>query len=1078
MLFGKKQQVLTFFLILVLLAAITAGCLWMTKDLEPKDESRSFAVYMTEVLASNSAYPDPEGRCRDFVELYNSADGAIDLSDYKLSDSKQTVKYTFPAGTVIGPGEYLVVWCESGAVDAAPFSVSKEGGETLYLMNGHNVVVDNMTTVPSLRNMSMIPDEAGSWVLSTYATPGFANTADGHEAYLKSRSADSFPVRLSEIVASNDIYPAPDGGLYDYIELHNSTDQPVDLGGCRLSDTEDEAKYTFPTGTVIEPGGYLVVWCGGEGGASFGVAASGGETVCLQSPGGDRIDQVQTLAFAGASYALRDGQWQVLPYATPGYENTELGSEAYLQSRGFGSCTVEISEAMSENRSFLPQPDGTFPDWIELYNHGSESQTLSGYYLADSEESPMKWLLPDVTIEPGRYLVIYCDGKNLVDDAGIHAGFALSRYGETVCLVTPAGTVAASLDVVQTEPDRSVCPDGITDRPTPGYENSAQGWEALQAAQPANPAAVQIWEVMSANSTYYRQSDGSYYDWVELKNTSGQPVSLSGFSLSDDAGEPNQLPLPDVTIQPDQRYTVLLNTGTMGLDAVEYWLYLFHNGKLIDYVHVWNVPYGGSVGRMNGENGFFYFAQPSPEEENSGGMRGISQTPESSLEAGVYEQAEPLTVTLSAPGQIYYTTDGSWPTVEDQPYTQPLTIAATTVLRVMAVEPGCLPSEVETLSYIVNEGHDLPVASLCADPLDIFGGASGIYVHYYADLEKYANLSFFEEGGSFSQDCGLSMFGSMSRETNAKKSFKVLFRPRYEGVLEYDLYKDSPVDVFSSLVLRAGQDYTSAIIREELMTSLADDASDSLLTQKHRYCVLYINGEYFGIYSIKEHFSEDYYAAHAGVSPESVHVLRTTRVADSGTDLYPTMTYASDHDLSQDEHFQYVADRVDLESLADWLIFQTYCGNSDILNNCRYIRSSEGDNKWHYAFYDLDWTFLVHANLTRSSLKGGTQFAMIPRAVLKNPGYRDYFLKRLADQLENTLSAENVIARIEELAGQIRSEVPREREKWGSSVESWEASLNAVKRFILEPGREQEVIDDFCIYLNVTPEEKAAYFGN
>ena len=83
MLFGRKQQLLAFFLILTLLAVITTACLWLTRDLEPKDESRSFAVYMTEVLASNSAYPDPEGRCRDFVELYNSADGAIDLGVHR-----------------------------------------------------------------------------------------------------------------------------------------------------------------------------------------------------------------------------------------------------------------------------------------------------------------------------------------------------------------------------------------------------------------------------------------------------------------------------------------------------------------------------------------------------------------------------------------------------------------------------------------------------------------------------------------------------------------------------------------------------------------------------------------------------------------------------------------------------------------------------------------------------------------------------------------------------------------------------------------------------------------------------------
>ena len=261
------------------------------------------------------------------------------------------------------------------------------------------------------------------------------------------------------------------------------------------------------------------------------------------------------------------------------------------------------------------------------------------------------------------------------------------------------------------------------------------------------------------------------------------------------------------------------------------------------------------------------------------------------------------------------------------------------------------------------------------------------------------------------------------------------------------------------------------------MTSLADDASDSVLTQHFRYCVLYINGQYFGIYCLKEAFSQEYYAAHHNVSPESVTVLRVINVAASDANLYPLMCYAQSHDLTQQEEFDYIADHVDLESLADWVILQAYSGNSDILNNVRYIMSTQDDGKWRYAFYDQDWTFLTHGNITRTALNSETQYGMIPRAVLKNKDYQDYFLKRLAYQLGNTLSDENVLARIDELQEILRPEMERERERWGGSVSSWEYSVDKLRSFVTDRSRSRELIDDFSLYFGLTQAEKEAYFG-
>ena len=291
----RKKKIVLLTAALVMLAICLTAAFLLSAGLETHDEGSSFAIHMTEIMGSNSAYPGPDGKYFDWVELHNSADGAIDISGYHLTDNDRAVKYTVPSGTILPADGYYVVWCDADAPegsDLAQFSVSRDGGEMLYLMNSKNVVVDTAYTVSMERNQPMV-FSAGGWSLGSFATPGFANNAQGYEAYLNSRSAGSLPVELSEIVASNRLYPAPDGGYYDFIELHNTGDEPVDLTGCRLSDTDGEAKYTLPSGTVVPADGYYVVWCGGETGANFGLSRDGGEAVCLQSPSGELLDRVE-----------------------------------------------------------------------------------------------------------------------------------------------------------------------------------------------------------------------------------------------------------------------------------------------------------------------------------------------------------------------------------------------------------------------------------------------------------------------------------------------------------------------------------------------------------------------------------------------------------------------------------------------------------------------------------------------------------------------------------------------------------------------------------------------------------------
>ena len=99
------------------------------------------------------------------------------------------------------------------------------------------------------------------------------------------------------------------------------------------------------------------------------------------------------------------------------------------------TATVEISEVMTSNKGAVPDENGDFPDWIELHNRTDTAQDISGYGLTDSYPSAAKWTFPNNTvIEPGGYLVVYCESGASSFNEPLSTGFGLSKWGETLLL--------------------------------------------------------------------------------------------------------------------------------------------------------------------------------------------------------------------------------------------------------------------------------------------------------------------------------------------------------------------------------------------------------------------------------------------------------------------------------------------------------------------------------------------------------------------------------------------------------------------------------------------------------------------
>ena len=1058
------------------------------------DRNQAYPVYINEILASNSSYPNEDGRCCDYIELYNSADYPIDLSGFLLGDVSGSNRYAFPYGTVIGAGEYLVVYCDSTVTEPgyAPFGISRAGGELFYLIGSNGAVLDSVTTIASDMDQPMVRSGDGTLTLTNVVTPGGDNhiTLSGIQDIYNSNVSE---LRITEISAVETGYIREHGVFADWVEIYNSGAQTADIGGFSLSDNIGNTKYRFPEGTSIAAGEYLVVYCStlvtDSTVAPFGLSKYGAETVVLKDANGLVVEIVETVSMdLGSQILCDDGSWSNTDTPSPGYPNTADGYAAFIHEIGASSGVIRISEVMSDSIALLPDCDGDFSDWIELYNAGNQPVNLDGWYLSDDPQSPQKWSFPSLTIPAGERAIIYCSGKDGVFDGEIHTSFSLSASGESLVLSSYLGQRIHSVIFGKAEPNRAFVFNGElteTMKPTPGFSNDDQGYyQFCDSNKPAGPLA--IWEVMVSNDTYLPQNLGKCYDWVEIRNISNQTVKLSDYSITDDPAIPELYVLPNKNLAPGDSVVIILSGDTslatkryehapFSLNADFDQLLIYANDRnLIDYVCLEEIPLNMSYGRSDAFGGFSYM-EPTPQNPNKAGYRLISAMPNSNYLPGVYSSDNGLEVTLEADGVIYYSLDGSEPTRGSTRYTGPIQIDETSVLRAIAVEENQLASKIYTATFVIGVDHDLPIVSLVTDP-DGLWSKNGVYTDGDLSVKEIGlsgNIAYSGEDGRFSMDCELGMHGETSLLVFDKKSFKVRFKDVYDGLLQYDVFEDNEVTVFSSLIIRAAHESTySTHLHDAFIASFASENCKSVISQKYKYIAMYLNGEYWGLYAIREHHSEEHYASYMQVPAETVTMVRYT--TDLKNDLKKLYTFSKTKRLASEKDYNWAKEIIDIESFVDWMILEAYMSNIDINNNMRYYFDTV-NQRWYCGLADLDLG-IVGSSGAFGQLLDSWHHGEIPGALMANEEFVEYSALRLAELLSGAMSDENMLKRLESMADEIRSEVTRDAARWNYPVSGWERFYKDMVKFV--DGRAIEMINSFCVEANFTKSEKADYFGS
>lgn len=378
-----------------------------------------------------------------------------------------------------------------------------------------------------------------------------------------------------------------------------------------------------------------------------------------------------------------------------------------------------------------------------------------------------------------------------------------------------------------------------------------------------------------------------------------------------------------------------------------------------------------------------------------------------------------------------------------------------TVIRAAAFDRKGRRSETVTATYLVGLYYeDIKIVSLVMDSADLFDYERGIYVFGKAhdewmendpeaknaetwelegnfsqkgkEWERPVTVQIIGEDGTFAfeQDMGIRIMGAATRRYY-QKSFRLTARDEYgDNYFDHELIDGlvtdgfgQPLDKYKSFVLRnGGNDYGYAQIRDAFIQSRVADRD--FATQATEPAIVFINGEYWGLYVITEDYSDNYIKHNFDIKKSNVVLIKNGELEEgeeTDIELYNQLVDAIySKDFSDPADYAWLESVMDMRSLLDYLAVNLYINNEDgplYGNNWRIWRVREpaegneyADGRWRAMLYDTEFSTGLYNdgknytdNTLEEALNGGHVWCELLRNLLGNEQFRNDLVNTVMD---------------------------------------------------------------------------------
>ena len=705
---------------------------------------------------------------------------------------------------------------------------------------------------------------------------------------------------INEIMAKNESFLTdPEGEFEDWIEIYNGGSSAVNLANYIITDgnTTWQIPASNASETTVPAEGFLLFWADKDpeqGANHINFKLSGdGELLLLYMPDGTTL--VDQLDFGAQNTNLSYGRvldgaatFQIFTGPTPGASNNNAGTPTFdaIVESSIRQSSDDAEEPVDVN--YLTLTDGV----IQIVNDWSGDQAVG-------------FRFQDIAIPSGS-IIKNAHIQFTTGFAGISVGFSnlnirAHDIGDAPTFVSEENNISGrtmTSSVVNWQPPNWSDPNEAgTKQQTPDLKNIIQevinrsDWEednslafiftgigvrvpfaydgdpnkaaklVIEVSLPlsSTPVTNLIINEIAPSGTDHLDENEEYDDWIELYNSSNNPISIGGLYLTDTYDNLTKWQISSSESVPGNGFLTIWIDKDPEQGGLHANFNLEGSGEqlaltqivgndivVLDSISFPKVNIKNSYGRQSdGSSTWVTFGEITPGASNNGAMRGLDP-PSISLANGIYSGTQ--SIVLSHPDAdvtIRYTTDGSEPKSNSPSYSSPISIDESTSFRAAAFRNNYIPSQSVAGSFLFNVEQNLPTLLINTDPKNFFDDEIGIYVegtngitgfcstepvNWNQDWERPVNLSMINTDGSeaFSVNAGVKIGGGCSR-TYGQKSLNIYLRRKIYGdkAIEYPLFKNRDSDEFERLKLRnSGQDYLRTMYRDGLVQSLLWDQVD------------------------------------------------------------------------------------------------------------------------------------------------------------------------------------------------------------------------------------------------------------
>lgn len=611
-------------------------------------------------------------------------------------------------------------------------------------------------------------------------------------------------------------------------------------------------------------------------------------------------------------------------------------------------------------------------------------------------------------------------------------------------------------------------------------------------------AQVVINEYSCSNFEGFPDDFQEYGDWLELYNAGSSAVNISGYFLSDNPAALQKWQIPNGTSLPAQGFLRIWASGrdlanpgnfhtnfkfTQTKATPESIVLSDPSGAIVDQQQLSITQKEHSNGRKpNGAAVWSIFTTPTPGTSNATtAYIRYSEKPVMSVAGGFYTNTLSVSISTNEPdAKIRYTINGNEPIASSTLYTGPISVTSTKVIkaRVFSNNASILPGLIEFNTYFINENFTLPVVSIAATDLITLLNGNGNLIPWgsieYYNADKVRTTTGYGEYGRHGQDSWVHPQRSLD--------YKMRDECGYNYALLEKLFSDTDREEYQKVVLRAcGDDNypgidSSAHIRDDFVQTVSVKSGMSLDERKSARCIIFANGQYWGVYSIREkpndHDFTKYYYDQDKYDLFYLMLWGSTwaeyggqQAFDDWGELY---NYIMTHNMAVQSNYNYVESKYDPTSLANYMLLNSFVVCSDWLNwNVGWWKGNNpngGHKRWGYMLWDEDATFGHYINYTgipaqdpyvapcfQEDITGSSDpegHVKVLNRLLQNPGFKQYYISRYADLLNTAFNPSNMIPILDSMADLIAPEMQKHCGRWGGSVSQWNENVQKIRNFV------------------------------